>query len=229
MDCVRDKRVIILGPAGYVYHEMPNYKELVQGYDIVVTFNGDMSLNFDVKYHILISHFYNSTMEKYDDRNNWLKIHKKNHPDMLYLPRCIHTRSDHHLNRIKGIVKGIVNHNKIKIAPTTREKEIIDKFKLSQTMFDRFTTGTFGILEILYNKPKELFICGMTLRLDKKYNNWKDNYYTIVLPKYAQKNYTGENEYHDFKIEAKFIYNIIKSHDNVICDKYMLKILKDNA
>lgn len=245
---IKNKRVAIIGPADYVNKELDEtHGDYINSFDTVIRLNSmikfprdELEKYYGKKFDILFSSFwpFNDAKEFIKgelnkSRNLYLDSYKDISNNLLiydYHDRQFH--KEYILNKFKNFFNRKKNFTFV--STIYKIHYLMKLFNLKKTP----TTGLACILTCLLNKPKELYISGITFYQDKIYNGYYDKYFLITNQEYNtlvnNKNYRfngkqfrkgfifGHNvndEYHLFK-------KILNKLKFIKIDKYLDKILK---
>lgn len=247
---ITNKRVAIIGPADYVNKELGDkHGEYIDSFDIVIRLNSmikypeehklDLTKYYGSKFNILASSFWH--------HNDDPKLIKKNYNRFA------------NYNNYKDIKNNIILFENIN---RNLFNDIYIKFKSSFDMHNNFyycnipnnvynsiikvlnnitkfvktpTTGLLAIISILLMKPQELYVSGLTMYIDTKYNGYYDYYNEMPIEeveklnsrpdyRFDGKNYRKSFEFgHNINSEQTIIKYLI-SNNLIKVDNYLHKL-----
>jgi len=243
---IKNKRVAIIGPADYVNKEFDEtHGDFINSFDTVIRLNSmikfpreELEKYYGKKFDILFSSFW-----PFNDAKDFIK-EELNKSRFLYLDSYkdisnnlliydYHDRQFHKeyiLNKFKNFFNRKKNFTFI---------SSIYKIHYLKKLFNLKKTPTSGlacILICLLNKPKELYISGITFYQDKIYNAYYDNYSLLTDKQYnsiinnkkyrfnGKKYKKGFTFGHDVNNEYDLMKKLISKFQNIKIDKYLEKI-----
>lgn len=245
---IKNKRVAIIGPADYVNKELDEtHGDFINSFDTVIRLNSmikfpreELEKYYGKKFDILFSSFwpFNDAKEFIKgelnkSRNLYLDSYKDISNNLLiydYHDRQFH--KEYILNKYKNFFNRKKNFTFI--SSIYKIHYLKKLFNLKKTP----TTGLACILTCLLNKPKELYISGITFYQDKIYKGYYNKYFLMTNQEYNtlvnNKNYrfNGKQFRKDFIFghNVDDEYNVFKKMLNkfkfIKIDKYLDKILK---
>lgn len=211
---VKDKRVVLVGPATYLNKK--NMGKLIDSYDLVIRCNrGHGLIRSPLIYGSRTDILYHCVNEEED---NGGKITDKMINEIKYIVGAYPFLESYEKSTFQGgTVRdyyNIVSNKKLFSKFTSINKK--PYLNLEKEIGCRPNTGICAMFDILSNKPKELYITGFTL--------FKDGYSKLYRNKIDNKNVTEENS--KFAVLDRMTKQTYPgSHDQYLIYLYIKKLL----
>lgn len=238
---ITNKKVAIVGPADYVNKELNDkHGEYIDSFDIIIRLNS--MIKFPEENNIYLTKYYGSKFNilasSFWYENDHKKIINEKYNRSRYIYSNQYNNINHDLilfeNTNRNLFKHIYdinkpffdNHNNFSYCNVPNQKHYNAIQYLNQIYHNNYysTTGILTIANILLMKPKELYVTGITLYKDTKYNGYYDNYNLFskdeLILQYNNPSYIFDGK--NYKPNAIFGHN-------VICEqKQMEYLIKNN-
>tara|TARA_B100000963_G_C22608645_1_gene663803 strand:+ start:1426 stop:2217 length:792 start_codon:yes stop_codon:yes gene_type:complete len=233
---IANKRVAIIGPADYVNKELGDkHGEYIDSFDIVIRLNSmikypeehklDLTKYYGSKFNILASSFwYKNDDPKLIKKNYSRFTNYNNYKDIknnIILFENINRNLFH--NIYKQFKSSFDMHNNFSYCNMPNNVyNYIKKFLNNITRFVKTpTTGLLAIISILLMKPQELYVSGISMYIDTKYNGYYDYY--NEMPKEEVEKLISKPDYRfdgkTYRKSFEFGHNI---NDEQIIMKYLI-------
>ena len=247
---ITNKRVAIIGPADYVNKELGDkHGEYIDSFDIVIRLNSmikypeehilDLTKYYGKKITILASSFWyhnddpkliKKNYDRFANYNNYKDI-----KDDLILFENINRNLFNHI--YKKFKSSFDTHNNFYYCnmSTNIYNNIIKYLNTIGRFLKTPTTGLLAIISILLMKPRELYVSGISMYKDKKYNAYYDYYNEMPIEEtkyiYSKPDYRfdGKNYRESFIFghninNEQTIMNYLISNNLIKVDNYLYKL-----
>jgi len=192
INLITNKRVAIVGPADYINKELTKeHGEYIDNFDIVIRLNSmikypeehnlDLSKYYGKKFNILASSFWYHNDDPILVKKNYNRfVNYNNYKDInenIILFENINRNLFNHI--YQNFKSSFDKHNNFyycNIPNFVYNNEIIKYLNNITTFKKTPTTGLLAIISILLMKPSELYVSGVSMYKDKKYNAYYDYY-----------------------------------------------------
>ena len=217
-DFLKDKRVIIVGPAWHSKNS--KQKDFIEKYDVVVRMNAgsiiptekvvvDIGSRIDIWYCSLSGYFFNKEIIT----SKFLKELKQRGLKWISCP---------YVSKRAGGIRKLEKYNKCSIPIHVVNHEYYkDLYSISKT---KITTGLVTIYDLLHFDIKELYLTGMSFYSTDVINKRK-TYYSGYIKGVTYVNQKSVK--HNFFNELKIFANIYKKYKKINCDDTLKQILKN--
>tara|TARA_B000000565_G_C23731359_1_gene357352 strand:+ start:105 stop:947 length:843 start_codon:yes stop_codon:yes gene_type:complete len=236
---IKNKKVIIVGPAEYVMKENgDNFGKFIDSHDIVIKLNNmigqpkKLDKYYGSRCDILISSFWPAKLDGLKFTNKYeLEENYKLHKNTIIIANY---HGDKFLKEIIGKFKNISEKsNKFLVfddKTISKSRKLLDSYEKLPNK-KTYGTGTYAIANILNMKPKTLYVTGITVYLDKKYNGYYPFYNNKKIQKKITNYFDGKNfNYnieigHNIQYEQNVYKNLINNNKTINVDNYIKKLI----
>ena len=237
---IKNKKVIIVGPAEYVMKENgDNFGKFIDSHDIVIKLNNmigqpkKLDKYYGSRCDILISSFWPAKLDGLKFTNKYeLEENYKLHKNTIIIANY---HGDKFLKKIIGKFKNISEKSNKFLAlddkTISKSRKLLDSYYKPLPKDKTYTTGLYAIENILNMKPKSLYITGIISYLDKKYNGYYPFYNNKKIQTKITNYFDGKNfnhnirTGHDIKHEQNIFKNLINNNKVINVDNYIKKLI----
>lgn len=241
---IKNKKVIIVGPAEYVMKENgENFGKFIDSHDVVIKINNmigqpkELDKYYGSRCDILISSFWpqkpTAKQDGVEGLSNKYEIEEtyKLHKNTIFIANLY---GDKFLKEIVGNFKNRPDKsNKFLVfddKTISKSKKLLNSYEKLPNKTG-YTTGIYAIANILNMKPKTLYVTGITVYLDKKYNGHYPFYFNKKIQQRITPHYDGKNinhnieSGHDIKYEQNVFKKLINNNKIINVDNYIKKLI----